>query len=130
MSTKGPSEVDALVAERIRAYRRQSGLTQDSLAKKLGITFQQVQKYEKAVNRIGAGRLFEIAAIFKIPIQALYPDSEETVEHIQSRTEEAREIADFFLSVDGWKLCRAFLQITDPAMRKAIVTLVQELTRK
>jgi transcriptional regulator with XRE-family HTH domain len=80
MTSKRTNVIDLLVAKRIRAYRKQLGLSQSDLARKLGLTFQQIQKYEKGSNRVGAGRLFEIAGIFDIPIQALYPESDESVE--------------------------------------------------
>jgi transcriptional regulator with XRE-family HTH domain len=120
--------VDSLVAERIRAYRKELGLSQSDLAEKLGITYQQVQKYEKGSNRIGSGRLFEIAGLFNIPIQALFPESNATVKHAENSTAEMKAISDFILSADGWRLCRAFLQIKDHQRRKKIIALVQEIT--
>lgn len=73
-SKKVPSEVDLFVGERLKEARLNSGLTQSDLALKLGITFQQFQKYESGVNRITAGRLFEAAKILRIPPGRFYPD--------------------------------------------------------
>lgn len=129
MGTKRVSVVDSLIAERVRGYRKQCRITQSQLAEKLGITFQQVQKYEMGVNRIGAGRLFEIASLFDVPIQALFPESKKSIERAEKSTAESKEISDFALSVDGWRLCRSFLQINDPQQRKKIIALVQEITK-
>ncbi|MGC9954289.1 MAG: helix-turn-helix transcriptional regulator [Rhizomicrobium sp.] len=127
MNTKRANAIDNLVAGRIRAYRQQLGITQANVAEKLGISFQQLQKYEKGVNRIGAGRLFEIAAVLRVPIQALFPESEPTAAQASRRAEELKAISDFLASVDGWRLCRSFLQVDDLRKRKKIIALVQEI---
>ena len=127
MKTKQSSAIDVLVAERIRAHRKMRGLSQADLAKKLGVSFQQVQKYENGVNRIGAGRLFELAELFDVPIQALYPESAESVERSRYQTDEARKISEFLVSADGWRLCHTFLKIKDAKLRKTIIALVQEM---
>jgi len=121
------SAIDNLIAERVRAYRRQLGITQSQLATKLGVTFQQVQKYEKGINRIGAGRLFEIARLFDVPIQALYPESEVSIERAENRTKELQAISEFVVSANGWRLCHSFLRVKDPQKRKRIIALVQEI---
>jgi transcriptional regulator with XRE-family HTH domain len=112
------------------AYRKQSGISQSDLGKKLGVTFQQIQKYEKAVNRIGAGRLFEIANIFGVSVQSFYPDSEEIAQRIKYRTSDAKAVTEFALSVDGWKLFNAFHKITDARRRKMILALIRDLTKE
>ena len=119
--------IDILVGERVHAYRKQLRLSQSQLAQQLGLTFQQVQKYEKGTNRIGAARLFEIARLFNVPIQALYPESEESIERAENRTKELQAISEFVVSANGWRLCHSFLQVKDPKMRKAIIALVQEI---
>jgi len=126
---KNPELVDILVAQRIRALRKERGMSQSHLAKKLGLTFQQIQKYERGINRIGAGRLFELSRIFGVPIQAMYPRSEDT-DSAAGRFSDARKASEFLLSADGWRLCRAFLSISDPKLRNKIVALVQDLAEK
>jgi transcriptional regulator with XRE-family HTH domain len=126
--TKKPELVDKLVAHRVRAYRKERGLSQVDLAKQLGVTFQQIQKYEHGINRIGAGRLYKLAEIFNVPIQALYPESEDAIARAEYRSGDGKQIADFALSADGWRLCRAFLGIADAQRRKTIIALIQELT--
>lgn len=130
MDTKKPELVDKLVATRIRACRKERGLSQSDLAKQLGVTFQQVQKYEKGINRIGAGRLYELARIFQVPIQALYPDSDESVARAEYGVSDAKQISEFVLSADGWRLCQAFLRLADQKKRKRIIALVQEIVRE
>ena len=128
MGTRHVTAVDGLIAERVRAYRKQSGLSQMQLGERLGVTFQQIQKYEAGTNRIGAGRLFEIAAVFDVPIQILYPESETSRKDVKNSTADMKAIPDFVLTADGWRLCRSFLQIKDPKLRKKVITLVIALT--
>lgn len=109
------------------------GISQEKLGEDLGLTFQQVQKYEKGVNRIGAGRLFEIAQILDVPVQFFYDDfqsdeddstlSEETTGYEAERT-------DLFASLatsDGMQLAQAFLRINDVTIRRRIVDLVKAI---
>jgi transcriptional regulator with XRE-family HTH domain len=129
MGTKNLNVIDGLVAQRVRAHRMRIGLSQSQLGEKLGVTFQQIQKYEKGVNRVGAGRLFEMARVFDVSVQALFPNSEEVVQS-EEQTAESRVVSDFVSSAEGWRLCQAFRQIEDPELRRQIVALVQELAAK
>ena len=70
-----PHEVDRIVGRNIRIYRLAKGLSQTQLADQLGLTFQQVQKYEKGKNRVGAGRLFEISQILDVPLPSMFEGS-------------------------------------------------------
>ena len=121
------NNIDEYVAQKIRAYRKQLDLSQADLAEKLGISFQQIQKYEKGANRISAGRLFELAELFEIPIGALYPPTEEPKEQALSKAKDVKAISDFMLSADGWRLFRAFLRLKDPRKRSKIIALVEEI---
>lgn len=69
-------EVDKAVGLAVRFHRMKAGMSQEKLGALLGVTFQQVQKYEKGVNRIGPGRLYTLAQVFGVPIGALYPDTQ------------------------------------------------------
>jgi transcriptional regulator with XRE-family HTH domain len=126
MSPKATNSIDAYVAGKLRNYRKQLGLSQADIAKQLGVTFQQIQKYEAGLNRIGAGRLFQLASIFGIPMQELFPRNAGTADGIK-RAEKMDEIARFALSPEGWKLCEAFLRIQDSRQRHIIVSLVQQM---
>ena len=127
MSTKKPELVDELVAYRIRAYRKECRMSQMELASQLGVTFQQLQKYEKGTNRISAGRLYALAHIFGVPIQALYPNSDDSFAQAVDLGGAVKQMSDFTLSADGWRLCRAFLQISNAQLRKKIIALVQDV---
>ena len=88
--SKIPSGIDRIVGQRLRWRRRELRLTQEQLGEKLGLTFQQVQKYEKGVNRISAGRLFEMAAVLAIPITYFYEGIEELLDSLpRSQLEDA-----------------------------------------
>ena len=126
MSPKATNSIDAYVAGKLRNYRKQLGLSQADIAKQLGVTFQQIQKYEAGLNRIGAGRLFQFASIYGIPMQELFPRNAGTADGIK-RAEKMDEIARFALSPEGWKLCEAFLRIKDPRQRRIVVSLIQEM---
>jgi transcriptional regulator with XRE-family HTH domain len=125
MTSKRVNDIDGLVAKRVRAQRMRLGMTQLELGERLGLTFQQVQKYEKGINRIGAGRLFEMARIFNVPVQALFPDSDEALREANGQTAEVGEIADFMQTTDGWRLGRAFVKIEDAELRKRIIALIE-----
>ena len=76
MSVKRPDPVDVEVGHRIRIERLSRGLSQTALANQLGVTFQQVQKYEKGVNRVGAGRLTKIAEVLGVPVSTFFSGHE------------------------------------------------------
>ena len=127
MSSKRVSDIDGLVAKRVRTQRMRLGLSQTDLGEKLGVTFQQVQKYEKGVNRIGAGRLFEMARVFNVPVQALFPESDEAIRQANGQTAELSKVTDFVLTAEGWRLSRAFLKIEDAELRKKIIALIEDV---
>lgn len=104
------------------------GMSQEKLGEMLGLTFQQVQKYEKGVNRIGAGRLFEIARILGVPIQYFY---ESVTDQLQSQPgfaeRDSQPVLEFVSSGDGLQLSLAFMRIKDPKVRKRVLDLVKSL---
>jgi|SRR5215472_7789212 len=73
--TKGATDYDAMVGEKIRAFRNAAGMSQTALGKQVGITFQQIQKYERGGNRVPASRLYQIAEALKVPVATLMPES-------------------------------------------------------
>ena len=129
MSPKATNSIDTYVAGKLRNHRKQLGLSQADIAKQLGVTFQQIQKYEAGLNRIGAGRLFQFASIFGIPMQELFPRNAGTADGIK-RAEKMDEVARFALSAEGWQLCEAFLRIQDSHQRRKIVSLVQQMAEE
>ncbi|MCE2920350.1 MAG: helix-turn-helix domain-containing protein [bacterium] len=121
------NEVDRFVGERIRLYRSMVGMSQQKLAESLGVTFQQLQKYERGENRIGAGRLLMVATVLDIPITFLLDEEgfsqRHGIEHslVGTAPDATR---------DAYTIGRAFSQITDPEIRRSITTLVQSLARQ
>jgi len=124
---KSANPVDVSVGQRVKMCRIGNRVSQSELAKQLGVSFQQVQKYEKGANRIGAGRLFDIAQFFNVPIESLFPRTKGAIASSRQLGEEFNEILDFISGVDGLKLCLSFLNIDSAETRKLIVALVQHL---
>ncbi len=132
-SARRPNPVDIHVGGRVRLRRMILGMSQEKLGESLGLTFQQVQKYEKGVNRIGASRLYDLSKVLGVPVQFFYEDVQDTNNGPASAqvgfAERPAEsyVVDFLSSRDGLELNKAFLKVTDPKVRKSIVDLVKTL---
>jgi transcriptional regulator with XRE-family HTH domain len=131
-NARRPNPIDAHVGSRVRLRRMLLGMSQEKLGEQLGLTFQQVQKYEKGVNRIGASRLFDLAHVLGVPVQFFYEDVPAGTEAETARPGMAERpaesyVVDFLSSRDGLELNKAFIRIEDPIVRKAIVDLVRAL---
>lgn len=128
-----PNPIDAHVGSRVRLRRMLLGMSQERLGEQLGLTFQQVQKYEKGVNRIGASRLFELAQILGVPVQFFYEEAPTApASHAEAAPGFAERptenyIVDFLASREGLELNKSFVRITDGRTRRAIVELVRAL---
>jgi transcriptional regulator with XRE-family HTH domain len=121
--SKNPDPIDINVGARVRMLRQIKDVSQTQLGERLGITFQQVQKYEKGTNRISASRLMAICEFLDVPPSYFF-DEAPTV----SRPDTPLEINDvgaFIASKEGLSLNKAFLKIKDPKIRKLIVSLVK-----
>lgn len=117
----GPHPVDRHVGLRIRMRRKEMGVSQERLAEALGITFQQVQKYERGANRVSASKLWEIAGTLRTPVSYFYDGLEG-----QSGGGSPQTSAQAFLSSsEGLELLAAFPRITEPAIRRKLVELVR-----
>jgi len=127
---KQANPVDARVGHRVRLRRMLMGMSQERLGELLGLTFQQVQKYEKGVNRIGAGRLFEIAGILSVPVSFFYEDAEAALTATPGFAEddESGSVMEFISSGEGLQLTLAFMRIKDSKVRRRILDLVRELS--
>jgi len=121
---KEPKIVDKQVGLRIRARRLLLDLSQEALGAALGITFQQVQKYEKGVNRVGASRLAQLAEVLKVPVGWFF--ASEGAIHPPSDGQE-NVIDQFISTTQGIALIRAFVQVKDVSTRRAIVKLVERI---
>lgn len=125
--TKKTNPIDAQVGNRVRIRRMLIGMSQERLGDLLGLTFQQVQKYEKGVNRIGAGRLFEIARILGVPIDFFYDGVGAALENPAEGTP---PVMEFVSSGEGLQLSLAFMKIKDPKVRKRVLDLVKSLANE
>jgi transcriptional regulator with XRE-family HTH domain len=113
---KGPDPRDIEVGRRVRALRLERDMSQTALADQLGLTFQQVQKYEKGVNRIGAGRLQTIAEIFQVSITDLFADAQPAAHGQQS----VYELVD---SAAALRLLRAYTRLPNSKLKQALVQM-------
>jgi transcriptional regulator with XRE-family HTH domain len=145
---KNNSPIDVHVGARMRLRRTLMGMSQERLGDALGLTFQQVQKYERGVNRVSASRLYDLARVLDVPISFFFDDMPEAVAAVYGGTPggySARKVASGFADTqDGFgtgygqddalnrretlELVRAYYRITDPAVRKRIFELVKSLT--
>lgn len=122
---KQANPVDTQVGNRVRIRRMLIGMSQEKLGDLLGLTFQQVQKYEKGVNRIGAGRLYEIARILGVPIEFFYEGVSGSSEGVAES--QGAPVMEFVSSGEGLQLSLAFMKIKDPKVRKRVLDLVKSL---
>ncbi|ERM03338.1 Cro/Cl family transcriptional regulator [Brucella intermedia 229E] len=120
--------IDVHVGSRIRLRRNMLGLSQEKLGENLGITFQQIQKYEKGTNRVGASRLQAISAILNVPVSFFFEDAPGSSNQAGfAEDNEATYVVDFLNSNEGVQLTRAFTKISDPKVRRKIIDLVKSL---
>lgn len=130
---KKPNPIDIHVGSRVRLRRTMMGMSQEKLGEGLGITFQQIQKYEKGANRIGASRLQHIASVLKTPVAFFFEDAPGMESGSISgfgESDSANYVVDFLSSSEGLQLNRAFVKIQDPQVRKKIVELVKSLSEE
>lgn len=126
---KKPNPIDIHVGSRVRLRRNMLGMSQEKLGESLGITFQQIQKYEKGTNRVGASRLQAISTILNVPVSFFFEDAP-GVPSLTGGMAEASStsfVVDFLNSAEGLQLNRAFAKITDAKIRRKIIDLVKAL---
>ncbi len=132
MANKKSNHIDAHVGSRVRLRRMLVGLSQERLGEGMGLTFQQIQKYEKGVNRIGASRLFHISQILEVPVQFFFegaPAGDGAAENGFAEPDTEAFLYEFLNTRDGLELNRAFVKITDAQVRRSVVDLVRSLGR-
>jgi transcriptional regulator with XRE-family HTH domain len=117
---KSPSIIDVAVGRNVRIWRMAKGMSQAQLANRLGVTFQQVQKYETGANRIGTGRLVRAAAILGVPISVLFDGTD--------GAEPTRSLLALVSDSRSFRLAHAFAAIKDGALRLSIVRLVEQVS--
>jgi transcriptional regulator with XRE-family HTH domain len=132
MSTKAPNPVDKYVGSRVRMRRIMLGMSQEKLGLALGLTFQQVQKYEKGTNRVGASRIQQISEILEVPVSFLFdggPSGRPNGEGFGEGASPAY-VSDFLATTEGLALTRAFTRIGDPKLRRSIVELFEQIAAR
>jgi transcriptional regulator with XRE-family HTH domain len=129
MAKKAPNPIDRYVGSRVRMRRMMLSMSQEKLGDALGLTFQQVQKYEKGTNRIGASRLQQISEILQVPV-AFFFEGAPVLAGMADGLAEAPSpayISDFLATSDGLALTKAFVEIKDSRVRRRIVDLVEAI---
>jgi transcriptional regulator with XRE-family HTH domain len=130
MAKKAPNPIDKHVGSRVRMRRMMLSMSQEKLGDALGLTFQQVQKYEKGTNRIGASRLQQISNILQVPVAFFFEGAPEINGGRGASGKDAPSptyVADFLATSDGLALTKAFMRIPDPKLRRRIVDLVEQI---
>jgi transcriptional regulator with XRE-family HTH domain len=129
MAKKAPNPIDKHVGSRVRMRRMMLSMSQEKLGDALGLTFQQVQKYEKGTNRIGASRLQQISQILQVPVAFFFEGAPTLHPQPEGMTEAPSPayVADFLATSEGLALTKAFTRIKQPKLRRRIVDLVEEI---
>jgi len=125
---KIPSGIDRIVGQRLRWRRRELRLTQEQLGEKLGLTFQQVQKYEKGINRISAGRLYEMSQVLSVPVTYFYEGIEEFMLQMPQPglEEDGAEAVLPSFDQETTELLIAFQKIPDASVRRSFLAMIKE----
>jgi transcriptional regulator with XRE-family HTH domain len=133
-----PSPIDVHVGARIRLRRTLLGMSQERLGESLGLTFQQIQKYERGVNRVGASRLFDLSRVLDVPISFFFDDMPEPLAREYGGAAVRRAVGfaepqesfedDALHRRETLELVRAYYRISDPAIRKRVFDLIKSLT--
>jgi transcriptional regulator with XRE-family HTH domain len=130
IAKKAPNPTDKHVGARVRMRRMMLSMSQEKLGDALGLTFQQVQKYEKGANRIGASRLQQIANILQVPVAFFFEGAPNVIAHQADGIGEAPSptyVSEFLATSDGLALTKAFMRIKNPKLRRRIVDLVEQM---
>jgi transcriptional regulator with XRE-family HTH domain len=130
MVKKAPNPIDKHVGSRVRMRRMMLNMSQEKLGDALGLTFQQVQKYEKGTNRIGASRLQQISHILQVPVSFFFEGAPAVSGRAPGMGEAPSPayVSDFLATSDGLALTKAFMRIKDAKIRRRIVDLVESIS--
>jgi transcriptional regulator with XRE-family HTH domain len=132
MLKKLPNPIDRHVGSRVRMQRMLAGISQEKLGEALGLTFQQVQKYEKGTNRISASRLQQIAKMLNVPVAFFFEGAPagDTAGGGFADTASTVYVADFLSTSEGVQLSKAFVRIKNPRVRRRVIDLVEALAEE
>ena len=122
---EGLNEVDVFVGQRLRELRMLAGLSQSDVASALGLTFQQLQKYERGFNRVSASRLYKLAQFFRVPVSVFFEGLEQRASARETAGAEGEEAEGTLRSREALMLARYFQNIRDPQVRGAIRELAE-----
>lgn len=127
-NSRGPNPVDIHVGSRIRLRRQLLRMSQEKLGDELGVTFQQVQKYERGANRVGASRLYRLSRVLEVPVQFFFEGlSDSAPAAAMADNDQTPIVYDFIQSSDGVSLAESFSRIKDPKVRRRVLELVRTL---
>ena len=126
---KLPNPTDKHVGSRVRMRRLMLGMSQTKLADAIGLTFQQVQKYEKGTNRMGASRLMQIAQVLQVSVPSFFEGapSASSLRKGKAVAPSTAYVSEFISSSDGLTLIKAFMQIKEAKLQRSIVNLVEQI---
>ncbi|GBF26323.1 hypothetical protein MnTg02_01361 [bacterium MnTg02] len=129
---KKPNPIDVHVGSRVKLRRMLVGMSQEKLGDKMSLTFQQIQKYEKGANRIGASRLYQLAKILDVPVQFFFEEAAR-LDPDQGQPGFAEDggenfLVEFVNSREGLELNKSFVRIADPKIRRRVIDLVRSLS--
>ncbi len=131
MAKKTPNPIDKHVGSRVRMRRMMLSMSQEKLGDALGLTFQQVQKYEKGTNRIGASRLQQISNTLQVPVSFFFEGAPHLPGHHHSggmgEAPSPAYVSDFLATSDGLSLTKSFMRIKNGKLRRRIVDLVEQI---
>lgn len=125
-----PNPVDVHVGQRLRQRRTFLGMTQEQLGNALGITFQQVQKYERGTNRVGASRLYDISRVLDVPPQYFFDEMPKDRDGGMSESGQSPYSGDGVMDREIMDLVRAFRQVSNPLVRQRVTELVRTISRQ
>jgi transcriptional regulator with XRE-family HTH domain len=125
MAKKAPDPIDVEVGRRIRIQRMARGMSQTELGRRIGVTFQQVQKYEKGANRVGAGRLTRIAGVLEVPVSAFFGGSQTS--EARAAGESGQPELEYLVQPGALRLLRAYGRIKPGALQRSVLVLVERI---
>ena len=130
-SARGPNPIDIHVGSRIRLRRQLMKMSQEKLGDELGVTFQQVQKYERGANRVGASRLYRLSRVLEVPVQFFFEGlNDQTAITAMADNDQTPIVYDFIQSSDGVSLAESFSRIKDSKVRRRVLELVRTLANE
>ena len=128
MASKDPSNIDKHIGYKLKLRRVDSGMSQEALGEKVGLSFQQIQKYEKGANRISASRLFELTRILEVDISYFFERYETSSSYLRMEcSAPIPKLLDFVSSNEGKSLNRAFTRIKSRQTRRAMIDMAKSL---